>query len=400
MTEQLDDAAPVSDTPVVSSSEPVAASEKPKATKKAKSKAKAKPAIAVLAKAPKKAKKAAKKAAKKDKKAAPKAAKKDKKAAPKAAKKDKKPKARVHGRTGWRKYTGKQEIALVSLLKKHGVTVSVQIMREKKGEFADLRPAVFSEPQLIGAGTLVGIAEKNNLKNLPQGKRGRPVGWSKYSPKQEQAMGKLVAKYGYSRTQRILAGEESEALNGESVFDEPTSVSSQLLSKIVEREEILVPRTHTSFYSAELSGHIVALVKKHGLKATMVLLNGTDREIAAIKDDHDKALPKRNAKFCPERLSISEQTVRNFAKAGGVEFANRGWPVKFKGALAKYMIGLLRKHGIRVAMEILGNTRGSYAKLRNKNLCPKPIKVSYSLLNKMAKTEKLTLPRRRKSAAA
>jgi hypothetical protein len=153
-----------------------------------------------------------------------------------------------------------------------------------------------------------------------------------------------------------------------------------------------------------LAEYIVALVKKHGVKSTMVLLTGTDREIAATKDDHNKALPKRNAELCPERLTISQQTVRNLAKAGGVKFSgHRGRPVgwtKYKGAQAKYMASLLRKHGIRVAMEILGSTRGSYAKLRNKNLCPKPIKVSYSLLNKMAKTEKLTLPRRRKSAAA
>ena len=306
--------------------------------------------------------------------------------APKA--KAKAPKAKK----GWFKYvpSPEQQKALIPLLKSKSLDCVVRIMRAEKGPDSQERPKVFPDPTFTSKFALQRIADNYNFELFRSG--------NKYAGALAQYMASLVKKHGVQEAREILNNPKKAAQRNKDLCPKPMAVCYPTLRQIAVSAGVKIPvgqrgrKKGWTKFSGALAKYMGSLVRHNGVKGAKEIL-GNPRKAA-----------QRNKDLCPKPLNVGSLTLRRIAIAAGVKIPvgkrgrKEGWS-KYTKAQSKYMVGLVRKNGLLEAREILTSEKDSYAKLRDKKLCPDAIVVSPATLYKMASTAGVKFRRGRPAAA-
>jgi hypothetical protein len=301
---------------------------------------------------------------------------------------------------GWTKYTPKQEAYFAKLLKKHGVTSTQKILAaDYDEELGQLRnQKILPQPLRVSTSVLNRIIVRDKL-TVPK-LRNR----------------KKANKVKVAKENKVKVAKETEVK--------------------VAKETKVIGRPKK--YTGALAKHMVGLVREHNISMAAQILNAPKGKLVKL----------RNKTLVPKPLHVSHATLSKLAKAEGVQIIRghqsatpkakvgrpkgstnkakvgrpkgstnkakvgrpkgstsapsrgrqKGW-VKYKGALAKYMLSLVRKYNLSMATQILNAPKGKLAKLRNATLVPEPLRVSVITLSKMAHTAGIPITRRQQSAA-
>ena len=214
---------------------------------------------------------------------------------------------------GWSKYDIEAQKQLAELLKIHGVPGTMKIMRAKESDPL-AKERLELQPMNVSPLVLHRIARQYKIK-LPTFRRGREPGWSKYTKFQEAAMGKLLQKYGQPTTIRILKADEHDelsALRPKKQFPEPVYISASILSKIIYRDKIKVPKSTRgrqkgwAKYKGSMAKYMIRLAKKYDIKRAV--------EILTAQKGPDVKLRNRN--LVPKPLQICNATLIKLVKTG------------------------------------------------------------------------------------
>jgi hypothetical protein len=310
------------------------------------------------------------------------------------AKKAKMSQGRRGRKPGWTKYTPKQEAHFAKLLKKHGVSPTQKILAaysdEELGQLRNQK--LFPQPLQVSASVLnrIIVRDKLTVPNLRGRKKGTKV--AKTAKAAKAAKAAKVAKT--AKAAKVAKVQTTEA---------------QATAKTGRPKK----------YTGDLAKHMVRLVREHNISMAAQILNAPK----------GKLVQYRNTMLVPKPLGVSVMTLSRMAHEEGIEIIRgrksttpkseapaaapaadktstsaptrgrqKGW-VKYKGALAKHMLSLVRKYNLSMAAQILNAPKGKLVKLRNKTLVPKSLGVSVMTLSKMAHTAGIPITRGRQSAA-